>query len=84
MEIVEFPGVGLFATLMDPEGNLVTMHEDRSPKSHARATGASGRERLIEARRGLIRRSSRRAASGSHSMRRTSLKRRATYSVVIT
>lgn len=30
-EVDEIPGVGLFATLIDPEGNLVTIYEDRSP-----------------------------------------------------
>jgi uncharacterized protein len=27
----EIPGVGLFANFVDPEGNVVTLYEDRSP-----------------------------------------------------
>jgi predicted enzyme related to lactoylglutathione lyase len=30
-ELDEVPGVGLFATFMDTEGNVVTIYEDRSP-----------------------------------------------------
>ena len=30
-EVDEIPGVGLFATFMDTEGNAVTIYEDRSP-----------------------------------------------------
>jgi predicted enzyme related to lactoylglutathione lyase len=30
-EVEEMPGVGLFATFKDTEGNLVTLYEDRSP-----------------------------------------------------
>lgn len=30
-DVVEFPGVGLFANFIDPEGNLVTIHQDQSP-----------------------------------------------------
>lgn len=30
-EVDEVPGVGLFATFMDTEGNLVTLYEDHSP-----------------------------------------------------
>lgn len=30
-EVDEAPGVGLFATFIDTEGNLLSIYEDRSP-----------------------------------------------------
>ena len=34
-EVVDFPGVGLFASFVDTEGNVVTVYEDRSPEPTA-------------------------------------------------
>jgi predicted enzyme related to lactoylglutathione lyase len=34
-EVYELPGVGLFATFVDTEGNAVTIYEDRSPNPTA-------------------------------------------------
>lgn len=30
-EVDDMPGIGLFASFIDPEGNVVTIYEDRSP-----------------------------------------------------
>ena len=30
-KVIEMPGVGLFATFQDPDGNAVTIYEDRTP-----------------------------------------------------
>ena len=30
-EVDDMPGLGLFSTFVDPEGNVVTLYEDRSP-----------------------------------------------------
>lgn len=34
-DVEEMPGVGLFATFIDPEGNAVTLYEDHSPNPTA-------------------------------------------------